>query len=688
MTESEAKKRIQKLQEQIEDLRYRYHVLDDPEVTDEVYDSLTRELHHLEEQYPKLKDPNSPTNRVAGKPLDKFVKVPHAVRMLSLNDVFSFEELEDWETRIKKLLPSSAAGKNDLEYYVELKLDGLAVSLIYENGIFVRGATRGDGFIGEDITQNLKTIRSIPLRLRAVKKGPGSLQGVPKLVEVRGEAVMPKAVLIQLNKQQEKENKTAFANTRNAAAGSLRQLNPALAAERKLDFFAWDIAQIDKAWEDQLQNHSEEHSLMAELGFKVESHDTVAKNLDQVKAHIDKIAKIRDSLPFGTDGVVISVNRADYQQRLGVIGKAPRYMAAYKYPAERATTKVLDIKVNVGRTGVLTPFAVFQPTVVAGSTISKATLHNMDQVERLGVKIGDTVVIEKAGDVIPAVVQVLPKMRTGKEKKFSMPKKCPVCDAPVERRDLSGSSANSTKTSAAYYCTNPVCPAKNQRGMEHFVNAFEIYTVGPKIISRFKDEGLISDAADLFTLTEGDINTLERFGEKSAENIVKSINDHRQIPLAKFIYALGINNVGEQTSEDLAEHFHALEKLMAASSEEINNVENIGPIVSESVQEWFAHKENQKFVNKLLANGVKIINPEKRKPGKLTGKTFVITGTLETMSREEAKGKIKALGGKAGESVSAKTDYVIVGENPGSKAEKAQKLGVKILSEKELLKMV
>lgn len=683
MNESQAKARISKLQEQIEDLRYRYHVLDDPEITDEVYDSLTRELRSIEDQFPKLKDINSPTNRVAGKALDKFVKVQHAVRMLSLNDVFSEEELTAWETRIKKLLPASVAGKNGLEYYAELKLDGLAVSLIYEEGVFTRGATRGDGFVGEDITQNLRTIRSIPLKLRTGKGVPA-----PKLLEVRGEAVMRKAVLVELNKVQAAAGKTLFANTRNAAAGSLRQLDASLAASRKLDFFAYDIAQIDESIHASIKKHSDEHKLMTQLGFKVDGHDTVAKNLDELMKYIEKIGKLRESLPFGTDGAVISVNDLAFQDRLGVVGKAPRYMAAYKYPAEKATTRVLEIKVNVGRTGVLTPFAVFEPTVVAGSTISKATLHNMDQVERLGVKIGDTVVIEKAGDVIPAVVQVLPKLRTGKEKTFSMPKKCPVCDFPVERRDIGSGSASSAKESAAYYCTNSTCPAKNQRGMEHFVNAFDIYEVGPKVIARFKDEGLISDAADLFALTEGDINTLDRFGEKSAVNIIKSIKDHSQVSLARFIYSLGIKNVGEQTSEDLAEHFHTLENIMAATSDEINNLENMGPIVSKSVADWFDHKENVKFVNKLLKNGVKIIAQEKRKVGKFTGKNFVITGTLESMGRSEAKQVIKDLGGKVVESVSKKTDYVVVGDDPGSKYEKAQKLGVEILDEATFTKLI
>lgn len=692
ITESEAKKRIVKLHDQIEELRYKYHVLDDPEITDEVYDSLTRELRELEDQFPKLKDLSSPTNRVAGKALDKFVKVQHAVRMLSLNDVFSYGELEDWETRIKKLLPPSVASKNGLEYYGELKLDGLAVSLIYEDGIFVRGATRGDGTIGEDITQNLKTIRSIPLRLRTFEA-----KQLPKLLEVRGEAVMRKEILVELNRQRVKTGELPFANTRNAAAGSLRQLDPTLAASRKLDFFAYDIAQFvpvsGKGKSDyNFYSHSEEHQLLRDFGFRVDTHDQLATNLDSLKLYIEKIGKLRESLPFGTDGVVISVNKLEYQDRLGVIGKAPRYMAAYKYPAEKATTKVLDIKVNVGRTGVLTPFAIFEPTVVAGSRISKATLHNMDQINRLDVKIGDTVVIEKAGDVIPAVVQVLPKLRTGKEKKFNMPKRCPVCDSVVERREIGDASLkskkSSVKSSAAYYCTNPTCPAKNQRGMEHFVNVFEIYTIGPKVIARFKDEGLISDAADLFTLTEGDINTLERFGEKSAENIIKSITDHKRTSLARFIYALGINNVGEQTSEDLAGHFHSLEKLMTASEDEINTVENIGPIVSRSVAEWFNYKENIKFVKKLLDNGVEIIEQPKKGIGKLTGKTFVITGTLESMSREEAKQKIKALGGKISESVSKKTDYVVVGGDPGSKYEKAQKLGINLLDQNGFEKLI
>ena len=671
MEKSEAKKRITKLREQVEDLRYRYHVLNDPKITDDIYDSLTRELKELEDKFPEFKDEFSPTNRIAGKPLDKFVKVQHKVRMLSLNDAFSKEELNAWDVRARKLLPPNIS----LDYFAELKLDGLAVSLIYENGNFVQGATRGDGFIGEDITQNLKTIQSIPLKLRAP---------FPSYIEVRGEGVMGKKVWKALNATQEKEGKPLFANTRNAAAGSLRQLDSQLTAQRKLDFFAYDIADIRDLHAERytLNAHSDKHRLLRDLGFKVDSHEAKCKTIAEVEKFVDKIEKLRPDFNFGTDGVVISIDDLSLQSRLGVVGKAPRYMVAYKYPAEKATTQVLDVIWNVGRTGVLTPVAMFKPTLVAGSTVSKATLHNVDQIDRLNLKIGDTVIIQKAGDVIPEVVEVLPKMRTGKEKIIKVPEKCPVCDADVEKRTI----GEKGKSSTAYYCTNPKCPAKNQRAMQHFVNAFEIYTIGPKILNRFKEEGLISDAADLFILEKGDIETLERFGEKSAENIVQSLEDHKKIKLPKFIYALGIIHVGEQTAEDLAQSFGTLDKLMSASLDEINNIENIGPVVAQSVYDYFRHKENIKFVQKLLKNGIKI-HHEQKKAGKLTGKTFVITGTLDSMSRDEAKEKIKSLGGKITESVSKQTSYLIVGSDPGSKKDKAEKLGVEILDEKKFLQL-
>ena len=671
MDKSEAKKRLEKLRLQIEDLRYKYHVLNDPNVTDDVYDSLGKELKDLEDAFPELSDPGSSTNRVAGKPLDKFLKVQHRTRMLSLQDVFSKEELRAWENRIRKLAPNQP-----YNYFSELKLDGLAISLIYEQGVLVKGATRGDGFIGEDITQNLKTVHSIPLVMR---------KPYPSYIEVRGEAVMRRSVWKDLNSRQEQAGKPLFANTRNAAAGSLRQLDSALTAERKLDFFAYDIAEIRNA-KSEIKTHSDKHKLLRSLGFTVDQHELLSHDLAGVESFIDTIEKLRAGFDYGTDGVVISIDELDLQERLGVVGKAPRYMAAYKYPAEKATTQVLDVVWNVGRTGVLTPVALFKPTIVAGSTVSKATLHNVDQINRLGLKVGDTVIIQKAGDVIPEVVEVLLKMRDGREQNIKVPRNCPVCDGDVLQR----TTGDKKGSSVAYFCSNAHCPAKNLRAMQHFVNAFEIYTVGPKILERFKEEGLISDAADLFTLKKGDIDGLERFGEKSADNIIKSIQDHASVKLSKFIYALGIVHVGEQTAEDLAAHFGSLDKLMDASLDEINIIENIGPVVAQSLSDYFRQKENQKFVSKLLGNGVVILKQEasSKKSGKLSGKTFVITGTLDSLSRDEAKEKIKMLGGKVTESVSKQTSYVIVGSEPGSKKDKAEKLGVAILDEKMFLKLM
>lgn len=678
----EAEKRVKKLREEIARLRDLYHTEDKPDVTDAVYDSLTRELKELIKKYPEFDDPNAPENRVGGKALDKFVKVKHKTRMLSLNDVFSEEELFDWEKRVNKLLPSPLGRAQGGVYFCEIKFDGLAVSLIYEKGKFVRGATRGDGFVGEDITENLKTIKSIPLVLST---WTSDVQ-VPEYLEVRGEAVMSKKTLISLNKQNEKEGKTVFANTRNAAAGSLRQLDPKLSAERKLDFFAYDIAEFSS--EENLQKHSDKHKILKSLGFTVDQNDAVCKNLDEVINFIKKFEKVRPNFPYGTDGVVISVDDLKLQDVLGVVGKAPRYMAAFKYPAEKATTMVKDIKINVGRTGVLTPLAIFEPTLVAGSRVSKATLHNMDQIERLDLRIGDTVVIEKAGDVIPKVVEVLTKLRNGKEKKFKMPEVCPTCGGKIEKKEIS----EEKEKSVAYYCANKKCPAKNERYLEHFVSVFEIYELGPKILRRFKDEGLITDAADVFTLTKEDIEPLERFGEKSAENIVNEIESKKRIPLSRFLWALGILHVGEETARDLASSFGTLEKLEKASMDEINEIENIGPAVSKSVYDFFHNNKdkqnNLNFIKKLEKNGVVVEKGEKKKAGKFTGLNFVLTGTLSSMSREIAKEKILALGGKVVGSVSKNTSYVVAGEEPGSKLKTAEKLGVEVLNEKDFLNML
>ena len=498
MDKRQAYKRINKLRREIARLRSAYHIENAPNVTDDVYDSLTRELRELLREYPLFNDANSPENRIAGKPLSKFVKIKHQSRMLSLNDAFSYEELYDWETRIKKLLPE----KTSLRYFCEVKFDGLAVSLIYKNGKLEKGATRGDGFIGEDITENLKTINSIPLILQ---------KPFPEYLEVRGEALLSKKTLIRLNFENVKEGKTLFANTRNAAAGSLRQLDPKLAQERHLDFIAYDIVEAtpdlvvgvpNGTPTTKLQFHSDKHEMLRDFGFKVEKLEAKCESLEKVIAFIKKFKKIRSNFPYGTDGIVISVDDLKLQVVLGVVGKAPRFMVAFKYPAERATTRVKEILVNVGRTGVLTPLAIFEPTLVAGSLVSKATLHNLDQIDRLHLLIGDTVVIEKAGDVIPKVVEVLTRLRSGKEKKFKMPINCPTCGGKVEKRELGVSF------SVAYYCANLKCPAKDERYLEHFVSVFEIYELGPKILMRFKDEGLITDAADIFTLTKEDIAPL------------------------------------------------------------------------------------------------------------------------------------------------------------------------------------
>ncbi|MBP7845946.1 MAG: NAD-dependent DNA ligase LigA [Candidatus Pacebacteria bacterium] len=656
------------LEKQIDELREAYHTYDNPSVTDEVYDSLSRELKVLEKTYPNLVNQNSPLNRVGGKPLDKFVKVQHETRMLSLNDAFSKEEVLEWEKRVHKLLGTT----KNIEYFCEIKMDGLAVSLVYENGIFVRGATRGDGFVGEDITQNLKTVNSIPLKLMAP---------FPDYIEVRGEAVMSKTVWKELNKQNKKEDKSLFANTRNAAAGSLRQLDPSLAAKRKLDFFAYD-APIVRGFDGDIRNHSDRHTLLRSIGFSLSPQELKVKDIDSVFSFIEKVSKIRESLDYGTDGIVVCVDNLSFQDELGVVGKAPRYAIAYKYPAEKATTKVVSITVNVGRTGVLTPLAHFTPTLVAGSVVSKATLHNMDQIERLDIKIGDTVVIQKAGDVIPEVVEVLPKLRIGKEKKFNMPEVCPVCNLEVSKKE-----GGAGKT-VAFYCVNKKCPAKNIRGMQHFVSIFEIYEVGPKILDRLKDEGLITDASDLFLLEESDLSGLDRFGEKSAKNIIDSIQSKKEISLWRFIYSLGILHVGEETAKDLANNFGNLKKIIGASLEQVEAIENIGPVVAKSVYEFFRDKDNLHFIERLENNGVKIKKAEKISNAKFSGMTFVLTGTLPTLSRDDAKEKINSLGGKVSSSVSRNTNYVLAGDSAGSKLDDAKRLGVKIIDEKEFKDLI
>ena len=657
MTEEEAKNRIEKLRELIEKYRYSYHVLDKSEVSDEVNDSLKHELQELENQYPEFITADSSTQRVGGKPLDKFTKVTHEYPMLSLTDAFSFDELKDWETRNFKIRPARS------DYFAELKIDGLAVSLIYENGIFVRGATRGDGRVGEDVTNNLKTIESIPLKLSK-----------PISCEIRGEAYLPIEVFKKLNIKYQKEGEALLANPRNAAAGSIRQLDSKITTERKLSFIAWDLLGTEA------ETHGGIHQLLSELGFKTVTQNRACKNLDEVEVFKNEIGKEREELPFQIDGIVVQVNDNDIKNHLGVVGKAPRGMIAYKFAPEEATTIVEDIQVNVGRTGVLTPVAFLKPVLVAGSTVSRATLHNEDEIRKKDIRIGDTVIIHKAGDVIPEVERVLKELRPVDAQEFQFPKNCPKCGGPVVRAE----------GYAAYKCMNKKCFTIQWRSLGHFVSraAFDMAGLGPKILQKFIEEGLIKDAADLFKLKTGDIEPLERFAEKSAQNVVESIQSHKKITLSRFIYALGIPNVGEETAIDLAKTFGRIDNLEEASLEQIDDIRDVGGVVAKSIFEWFRDKENIDFIVRLIESGVEIEAEKLSSGGKLSGQTFVLTGGLESMSRDEAKMKIRSLGGEVSESVSKETDFVIAGKDAGSKYEKAKELGVKILSEKDFLDMI
>ena len=691
----QAKIRAVKLRAEINGLRYRYHVLDDPRVTDEVYDSLTRELRELEEKYPSLRIPDSPTQRIGGRPLDKFRKVQHEGPMLSLNDAFSKDEVEDWHKRVKKLLGSD----DDFEIFCDLKMDGLALELVYENDVLKVASTRGDGLIGEDVTQNIKTIEDIPLALPPDPKRP-------RRYIVRGEAFIGKQEFARINREQAKRKDKIFANPRNVAAGSIRQLNPRITASRRINFYAYAVYGRGEDYLKRFATKKAERESLDRAKIPYNPEGKELRIFSEVLKFHGHWAKYRDKLPYEIDGIVAAVNDNVKYEKLGYIGKAPRGALAFKFGAKKATTVVEEIKVQVGRQGNLTPVAVMKPVKVAGVTITHASLHNEDEIKRLGLRIGDTVVVQRAGDVIPQVVEVLPKLRTGREKEFHMPRHCPVCGSKVERRVLSavrplpalsrpgeGRGAGRGRNEAysvAHICSNPRCPAKNLRVIEHLVNAFEIYTIGPKIIERFKDEGLISDAADIFTLKKEDIEGLERFGEKSAEKIVGSIEEHKKVPLAKFIYALGILHVGEETAIDLAKEFGTLEKLEKASFQEIDKIPNIGSAVAKSVYDFFQDVHTRKFIAKLQRAGVKIQHSIYKIPhtGPLVGKKIVVTGTLQSMSREEAKERMRAAGGHWIGSVSKNTDYVVVGTEPGSKYDKAKKLGVKTIDEKEFLKLL
>lgn len=696
MNKEEAKKRIEKLRKEIDHYRYLYHVLDKEEISAEALDSLKKELFDLEQQYPDLITPDSPTQRVGGKPLKEFKKVKHPTPMLSFNDCFSREDMIAWEKRFMDFL-GNKVHQSEKFYYCELKFDGLAMEFHYEDGIFVCGATRGDGYIGEDVTQNIKTIEAIPLRLfdkeevieNLKKEGLDHIvkkieKNFPKKIVARGEVIMHKKELERLNQEQIKKGLKPFANPRNAAAGSVRQLDPKITASRKLDSYAYSLVT-----DFGQKTHEEEHIILKALGFKINPYSKPAKNLEEVFEFHDYWAKHRDKLPYEIDGVVVILNNEEDFNRAGYVGKAPRAAIAYKFALKQATTIVEDIIVQVGRTGVLTPVAILKPVNVGGVTISRSTLHNFEEIKRLGLKIGDTVIVGRAGDVIPQIIQVLPDLRTGKEKEFQIPKRCPMCNSPIIKEE----------GGIIYRCSNKKCFAITRRSLYHFVSkgAFDMVGVGPKIIDRLLEENLIRDAADLFELEEGDLMVLERFGEKSAKNIIEAIQSHKKINLARFIYALGILHVGEETADVLATYLlkiknikkprDLLEAMKKVSQKDLESIEDIGPKVAESIKSWFEEKNNQKLLEKLDKVGIEIEKPETVSL-KLKGKTFVLTGTLSTMTREEAKERIKRLGGKVSSSVSNQTDFVVAGAEPGSKYDKAKELGVKIIDEKEFLEMI
>jgi len=674
MNKKEAKKRIEKLKEVINYHRYSYHVLNKQEVSDSVLDSLKHELFQLEEQFPKFITPDSPTQRVEGKPLKGFKKAKHSIPMLSIEDVFSLEELEKWESYLKRLTPSN------FQYFGELKVDGFAVSLIYRNGIFQRAITRGNGRIGDDVTQNIKTIESIPLKLKihSLKdKFPFQKEIRRKIqkgtIEIRGEVYIDKKDFEKLNKEIEKRGEKTFSNPRNLASGSIHQLDSKIVSYRRLKFLAYNV--ITNLGQEK---HSQEHKMLLSLGFKADKGEKCV-SLEKVLNYWKKVEKKRDKYSFQIDGVVVSVNNNEVFKKLGVVGKSPRGIRAFKFSPSEATTIIEDIKIQIGRTGALTPVAVLKPVEINGVMVSRATLHNADEIERLRVRIGDTVSVCRAGDVIPIITKVFSKLRTGNKKKFKMPDKCPSC----------GTKLVKSKNDIVLRCPNSNCFDRRKRSFQHFISkgAFDIVGLGPKIINRLIEEGIISNLSDIFKIKKEDIFSLERFGEKSVNNLINSIQKKKQINLDRFIYSLGIRNVGEETARDLAKEFGSLKELGKADYFKLENIRDIGPIVAKSIYNFFKKKDNLKLIEELKKEGIVINKVINNNSNKLKGLMFVLTGKLG-LSRQKAKEKIRRLGGDVSNSVSKNTDYLVIGKEPGSKLKKANDLGIKIIKEKEFLKLL
>lgn len=659
---NEAKKQIEKLRKKINHHNYLYYVLDQPAIIDSAYNRLFRELENLEKQFPQFVSADSPTQRVGSPPLDKFREVTHMVPMLSLSNAFSEEEVLDFDKRVKKFLRT----QDDIEYVVEPKIDGLGVSLIYEKGIFTKGATRGDGITGEDVTINLKTIKSIPLRFLSDK------EPMPDLIEIRGEVYMKHRDFEKLNKEREKKEETLFANPRNAAAGSLRQLDSKITAGRPLDNFCYGMGEVSGKT---FQSHWEMLETFRSWGLKVNTLIEKVKNIEAAVEFHKKITEKRKTLEYDIDGIVIKVNSFSLQKKLGAVSRSPRWASAYKFHAAQVTTKIKEIIAQVGRTGAITPVAVMEPVEVGGVTVSRATLHNQDEIDRLDVRAGDTVVIQRAGDVIPEVVSVVREKRTGKEKRYTIPDKCPVCGAKVYREE----------DEAVARCVGISCPAQLKETIIHFAsrNAMNIEGLGTKHIEQMVDTGLIKNAADLYSLTKEDILKMERMAEKSASNILDAIEKTKNTTLPRLIYGLGIRHVGEHIAKILAEEFGSLEKLKEADTERLMQVYEIGTEIADSIMRFFSEKRNLVVIEKLKKADIKYEKPAGSKSDKLAGKTFVFTGTLKEFSREQAEDIVEKLGGRATGSVTKNTDFVVVGAEPGSKAEKAKELGIKTITEEE-----
>jgi DNA ligase (NAD+) len=662
------KNEIEQLREKLRHHEYRYYVLDDPEISDAAFDRMMDRLKELEAAHPEAITSDSPSQRVGGIPREGFQTVHHARAMLSLDNAFSYDALRDWDRRVRE-----GSGREKIEYIAEHKFDGLSISLQYEKGVLVRGVTRGDGTTGEDVTPNVKTIRSIPLRVdaSALKKAK-----LPAEFEVRGEILMPRKSFEALNRQQEQSSGKIFANPRSAAAGSVRVLDPSITASRRLEFFAYYVFADGKV---PFAKHSDSLQVLKQLHFRASDDWKLCAGIDEVFAYCDAWDSKREKLPYEIDGVVIKVNSIAIQNELGYTAKAPRWAIAYKYPAQQETTVVNDIRVQVGRTGALTPVAVLEPVQVGGVTVSRSTLHNMDEIERLGLQIGDTVLIERAGEVIPHVLKVV---KEGKNRKpFRMPKHCPECGSTIHKSD----------DEVAYRCVNAACPAKRKESLLHFASrhAMNIDGLGEKIVDQLVDKGLVKDVADLYSLKLDEVAALERMAEKSAQNLLQEIEASKKNSLARLIFALGIRFVGERTGQLLAEHFSSLEEFAAANEEQLVEVSEVGPKVAASIAEFFSEPANRQLIKKLHKAGVRP-TAEKRevKSQKFAGKSFVFTGGLTNRSREEAGELVKQHGGEVSGSVSKKTDYVVVGTDPGSKYEKAKELGVPTLSESEFEKLL